>query len=79
VVAWLCVQPAWTWSAVELLGRDSASATTCRRLVVYSEMKAICRCWQPNTGGDNLRRAANSGLWLVHNWNCLPSSLEWKY
>jgi hypothetical protein len=81
----MAAQLTWTGSAVESLGWDSASATmfdipsTCRRLSVYSEMKASCHCWRPEAGSETLRRAANNCFWSVHNWNCLPSSLEQKF
>jgi hypothetical protein len=54
--------------AAAATGRDSASATTLdvpgryTSWLVYSEMKARWRCWQPEVGGETLCRAKTKGL-----------------
>ncbi len=70
--------------AVADAGRDSASATpldvpgTYTSWLVYSEMNARWRYWQPEVGGETLWRAKIKGLLSVHSWKGRPSSRERK-
>jgi hypothetical protein len=72
----LLCDDAQAWAGTESLylwAKDLAFATTFdvpgtyTSWFVYSEMKARCRCWPSEVGGETLLRAKIKGLWSVHS------------